>query len=113
VQEINLTKKEKRRIAHGLRFRSRLERRAPPAVAAPDEFRAFRVGRLQAEIEHVASVYRGPLDRTHPPEKVEEAPPPEPGTRVAPRNPRVGMEVCSFGDITELFSNEESNCLGE
>jgi hypothetical protein len=38
---------------------------------------------------------------------VEEAPPPEPGTRVAPRNPRIGMEVCSFDDITELFSNED------
>jgi hypothetical protein len=59
VQEINLTKKEKRRIAHGLRFGSRLERGAPPVVTALDEFRTFREGRLQAEIEHVASVYRG------------------------------------------------------
>lgn len=106
-EEINLTKKEKRRIAHGLRFGSRLERRAPPAVAAPDEFSAYREGRLQAEIEHVASVYRGPSDRTQPPEKVEEAPPPEPGTRVAPRNPRMGMDVGSFEDITELFSSED------
>jgi hypothetical protein len=47
------------------------------------------------------------LDRTHPPEKVEESPPPEPGTRVAPRNPRIGMEVCSFDDITDFFSNED------
>ncbi|TVU48466.1 hypothetical protein EJB05_08104 [Eragrostis curvula] len=105
-EEINLTKKDKRRIAHGLRFGSRLERRAPPAVAAPDEFSAYREGRLEAEIEHVASVYRGPMDRTPPPEKVEEAPPSEPGTRVAPRNPRMGMEVGSLEDITELFSSE-------
>jgi hypothetical protein len=107
VEEINLTKKEKRRIAHGLRFGSRLERRGPPAVAAPDEFRAYREGKLQAEIEHVASVYRGPLDRIQTPEKVEVVPPPEPGSRVAPRNPRMGMNVGSFDDISELFSSED------
>ncbi|KAL6648842.1 hypothetical protein ACP70R_013066 [Stipagrostis hirtigluma subsp. patula] len=104
-EEINLTKKDKRRIAHGLRFGSRLERRAPPAVAAPDEFRAYREGRLEAEIEHVRSVYTGPLERTHPPEVVKEPPPPEPGTRVAPRNPRMGMDVGSLEDIDELFSS--------
>ncbi|KAL6907408.1 hypothetical protein ACP4OV_002447 [Aristida adscensionis] len=106
-EEINLTKKDRRRIAHGLRFGSRLERRAPPAVAAPDEFRAYREGRLEAEFEHVRSVYTGPLERTHPPEKVEEPPPPEPGTRVAPRNPRMGMDVRSLEDIDELFSNRD------
>ncbi|PAN51709.1 hypothetical protein PAHAL_9G614200 [Panicum hallii] len=107
-EEINLTKKEKRRISHGLRFGSRLERRAPPAVVAPDEFRAYRKGTLQAESEHVANVYRGPLERTLPPaEKVEEPPPPEPGTRVAPKNPRMGIDVGSLEDISEFFSNRE------
>lgn len=105
-EEINLTKKEKRRIAHGLRFGSRLERRAPPAVAAPDEFRAYRKGMLSAERDHVAHVYRGPLERAHPPE-VEEPPPPEPGTRVAPRNPRMGMDVGSLEDIDEFFRSRE------
>ncbi|XP_062209786.1 ankyrin repeat domain-containing protein, chloroplastic-like isoform X2 [Phragmites australis] len=106
-EEINLTKKEKRHIAHGLRFGSRLERRAPPAVAAPDEFRAYREGRLEAEIGHVRSVYSGPLERTHLPEKLEEPLPPEPGTRVAPRNPRMGMAVGSLEDIAEFFSTRE------
>ncbi|KAJ1298909.1 hypothetical protein BS78_01G490000 [Paspalum vaginatum] len=106
-EEINLTKKEKRRIAHGLRFGSRLERRAPPAVAAPDEFRAYRKGMLGAEREHIADVYRGPLERALPLEKVENPPLPEPGTRVAPRNPRMGMDVGSLEDITEFFSSRE------
>jgi hypothetical protein len=106
-EEINLTKKEKRRIAHGMRFGSRLERRAPPAVTAPDEFRAYRKGTLQAEREHVADVYRGPLERALPPEKVEEPPPPEPGTRVAPKNPRMGMDGGSLEDIAEFFSSRE------
>ncbi|KAG0552910.1 hypothetical protein BDA96_01G548800 [Sorghum bicolor] len=105
-EEINLTKKEKRRIAHGLRFGSRLERRAPPAVAAPDEFRAYRKGMLSAEREHVAHVYRGPLERALPSE-VEEPPPPEPGTRVTPRNPRMGMDVGSLEDIDEFFRSRE------
>ncbi|OEL27198.1 Ankyrin repeat domain-containing protein, chloroplastic [Dichanthelium oligosanthes] len=106
-EEINLTKKEKRRISHGLRFGSRLERRAPPAVVAPDEFRAYRKGTLQSECEHVADVYRGPLERILPPEKVEETPPPEPGRRVAPRNPRMGMDVGGLEDISEFFSSRE------
>ncbi|KAK8446860.1 hypothetical protein SEVIR_9G553600v4 [Setaria viridis] len=106
-EEINLTKKEKRRIAHGMRFGSRLERRAPPALTAPGEFRAYRKGMLQAEREHVADVYRGPLERTLPPEKVEEPPPPEPGTRVAPKNPRMGMDGGSLEDIAEFFSSRE------
>jgi len=105
-EEINLTKKEKRRIAHGLRFGSRLERRAPPAIAAPDEFRAYRKGMLSAERDHIAYVYRGPLERAFLPE-VEEPPPPEPGTRVAPRNPRMGMDVGSLEDIDEFFRSRE------
>ncbi|CAN6314138.1 unnamed protein product [Urochloa humidicola] len=106
-EEINMTKKEKRRISYGLRFGSRLERRAPSAVAAPDEFRAYRKGTLRAEREHVADVYRGPLERTIPPEKLEEPPPPEPGTRVAPRNPRMGVDVGSLDDIAEFFNSQE------
>lgn len=107
-EEINLTKKDKRRIAHGLRFGSRLERRAPPAVAAPDEFRAYRKGMLSAEREHVSHVYRGPLERTPPPEVKEHPPPePEPGTRVAPRNPRMGMGVGTLDDIDEFFRSRE------
>lgn len=105
-EEINLTKKEKRRIAHGLRFGSRLERRAPPAVAAPDEFRAYRKGMLSAECDHVAHVYRGPMERALPPE-VEEPPPPKPGTRVAPRNPRMGIDIGSLEDIDEFFRSRE------
>ncbi|KAF8780524.1 hypothetical protein HU200_001652 [Digitaria exilis] len=106
-EEINLTKKDKRRISHGLRFGSRLERRAPPAVSAPDEFRAYRNGMLQAEREHVASVYRGPQEQTLPPEEVEEPLPPEPGTRVTPKNPRMGMDVGSLDDIADFFSSRE------
>nr|BAJ97994.1 predicted protein [Hordeum vulgare subsp. vulgare] len=107
VEEINLTKKEKRRIAHGLRFGSRLDRRVPSAVAAPDEYRAYREGRLDAELGQgardylesplesksraysevrldaepgrVARGYVEPLEeRSRAPEKVEAPPPPPP-----------------------------------
>ena len=133
VEEINLTKKEKRRIAHGLRFGSRLDRRVPSAVAAPDELRAYREGRLGAELPHdyveplgdksrarreavrldadPGHVYR---DYIEPPlgeksgvpetEMGEAPPPPDPATRVAPRNPRVAMDAGGLEDIAELFS---------
>ncbi|XP_047089368.1 ankyrin repeat domain-containing protein, chloroplastic-like [Lolium rigidum] len=132
VEEINLTKKEKRRIAHGLRFNSRLDRRAPSAVAAPDEYRAYREGRLDAELGHVARDYVEPLEeksrarrdtdpgrvyrdyieplgeRSRGTDMVVEAPPPpDPGTRVAPRNPRMAMARGGLEDIAELFSRSQ------
>ncbi|XP_047089369.1 ankyrin repeat domain-containing protein, chloroplastic-like [Lolium rigidum] len=132
VEEINLTKKEKRRIAHGLRFNSRLDRRVPSAVAAPDEYRAYREGRLDAELGHVARDYVEPLEdksrarrdtdpgrvyrdhidlpeeRSRGTDMVEEAPPPpDPGTRVAPRNPRMAMARGGLEDIAELFSSSQ------
>ncbi|KAM3316275.1 hypothetical protein ACQJBY_034417 [Aegilops geniculata] len=131
VEEINLTKKEKRRIAHGLRFGSRLDRRVPSAVAAPDEYRAYREGRLDAELGHGARDYLvSPLEsksraysevrldaepgRVEPleekpraPEKVEAPPPPPPGTRAAPRNPRAAMDSVSLEDIAELFNSSQ------
>lgn len=136
VEEINLTKKEKRRIAHGLRFGSRLDRRVPSAVAAPDEYRAYREGRLDAELGHVvrdyvepledksrayrerearlgaepghvARDYVEPLEKSRAPEMIEAPPPPEPGTRAAPRNPRMGLDVGGLEDIAELFSSKE------
>ncbi|XP_015691268.2 ankyrin repeat domain-containing protein, chloroplastic [Oryza brachyantha] len=107
AEEINMTKKEKRRIAHGLRFGSRLERRAPPAVAAPDEYRAYREGRLDADLGRVERDYAEPIERSTVPDRVEAPQPPVPGTRVAPRNPRMGMGARSLDDITELFSSTE------
>ncbi|XP_037437090.1 ankyrin repeat domain-containing protein, chloroplastic-like [Triticum dicoccoides] len=136
VEEINLTKKEKRRIAHGLRFGSRLDRRVPSAVAAPDEYRAYREGRLDAELGHgardylvsplesrsraysevrldaepgrVASNHVEPLEEMSlAPEKVEAPPPPPPGTRAAPRNPRTAMDSVSLEDIAELFNSSQ------
>ncbi|KAM0927307.1 hypothetical protein ACQ4PT_002959 [Festuca glaucescens] len=135
VEEINLTKKEKRRIAHGLRFNSRLDRRVPSAVAAPDEYRAYREGRLDAELGNVACDYVEPLEeksrasreatvdadpgrvyrdyieplkeKSRAPEMVEAPPPPDPGTRVAPRNPRLAMARGGLEDIAELFSSSE------
>ncbi|KAF7050972.1 hypothetical protein CFC21_059260 [Triticum aestivum] len=136
VEEINLTKKEKRRIAHGLRFGSRLDRRVPSAVAAPDEYRAYREGRLDAELGHgardylesplesksrahsevrldkepgrVASDHVGPLEeKPCAPEKVEATLPPPPGTRAAPRNPRTAMDSVSLEDIAELFNSSQ------
>jgi hypothetical protein len=131
VEEINLTKKEKRRIAHGLRFNSRLDRRVPSAVAAPDEYRAYREGRLDAELGHVARDYVEPLEdksrarrdtdpgrvyrdyieplgeRSRGTDMVEAPPPPDPGTRVAPRNPRMAMARAGLEDIAELFSSSD------
>ncbi|KAK1653157.1 hypothetical protein QYE76_070962 [Lolium multiflorum] len=131
VEEINLTKKEKRRIAHGLRFNSRLDRRVPSAVPAPDEYRAYREGRLDAELGHVARDYVEPLveksrarrdtdpgrvyrdyieplgERSRGTDMVEAPPPPDPGTRVAPRNPRMAMARGGLEDIAELFSSSQ------
>uniref|UniRef100_A0A0D9VP92 Uncharacterized protein n=1 Tax=Leersia perrieri TaxID=77586 RepID=A0A0D9VP92_9ORYZ len=107
AEEINMTKKEKRRIAHGLRFGSRLERRAPPAVAAPDEYRAYREGRLDSELGRVLRDRSEPIERYPVRDRVETPPPPEPGTRVPPRNPRLGLGARSLDDITELFSSTE------
>ncbi|CAM0870553.1 unnamed protein product [Alopecurus aequalis] len=133
VEEINLTKKEKRRIAHGLRFNSRLDRRVPSAVAAPDEYRAYKEGRLDAELlgrdyvkpledksrarreaarlgadpGHVYRDYLEPLGekKSRAPEMAEAPPSPDPAARVAPRNPRVAMDAGGLEDIAELFSS--------
>uniref|UniRef100_A0A0D3FDI1 Uncharacterized protein n=1 Tax=Oryza barthii TaxID=65489 RepID=A0A0D3FDI1_9ORYZ len=82
-------------------------RRKPAAVAAPDEYRAYREGRLDAELGRVARDYAEPIERSPVPDRVEAPPPPEPGARVAPRNPRLGLGVRSLDDITELFNSTE------
>ncbi|URD96175.1 Ankyrin repeat [Musa troglodytarum] len=100
VEEINMTKKEKRRISHELKFGSRMERRKKPPVPDMEEYRTYREMKL-AQLK--------PVVIDDPREFPQAAVPPEhkglPGGRVAPRNPRLGLDVGTLEDIREFFNS--------
>ncbi|CAD5176250.1 unnamed protein product [Musa acuminata subsp. malaccensis] len=100
VEEINMTKKEKRKISHELKFGSRMERRKKPPVPDMEEYRTYREMKL-AQLKPVV------LD--DPREFPQAAVPPEqkglPGGRVAPRNPRLGLDGGTLEDIREFFNS--------
>jgi hypothetical protein len=65
-------------------------------------------GRLGADPGLVYRGYVGPLEeRPRAPETVEVPPPPDPRTRMAPRNPRMAGAAGGLEDIVELFSSSE------
>ncbi|OAY84575.1 Ankyrin repeat domain-containing protein, chloroplastic [Ananas comosus] len=99
VEELNLTKKEKRKIAHQLKFGSRIERRKPPTVPDMAEYRTYREMNL-AQLKPVV------LD--DPKEFLAEKEvlgPPKAGGRVPPKNPRLGLDGGSLEDIADFFSS--------
>ncbi|WOK98831.1 ankyrin repeat domain-containing protein, chloroplastic [Canna indica] len=103
VEEINLTKKEKRKISHELKFGSRMERKKKTSVPDMEEYRARRETML-SRLKPVA------LDdpRGFPKEEaVVEPPGPEgsSGGRVAPRNPRLGLDGGKLEDIADFFNS--------
>lgn len=95
-----MTKKEKRRISHELKFGSRMERRKKPPVPDMEEYRTYREMKL-AQLKPVV------LD--DPREFPQAALPLEqkglPGGRVAPRNPRLGLDGGTLEDIREFFNS--------
>ncbi|PKA47771.1 Ankyrin repeat domain-containing protein, chloroplastic [Apostasia shenzhenica] len=101
VAQINLTKKEKRKIAHELRFGSRMEARRKSPLPDMEEYSAFRRMKL-SELKPVVLDNPMGFPREEVSSKLSEKPP---GGRVAPRNPRLGISRGSLDDITDFFNN--------
>ncbi|XP_039143433.1 LOW QUALITY PROTEIN: ankyrin repeat domain-containing protein, chloroplastic [Dioscorea cayenensis subsp. rotundata] len=99
--QLSLTKKEKRKIAHELKFGSKLERRLKSPLPDMEEYLAFKEMKL-AKLKPV--VLDNP-DSFPPEEKVVIRP--EPEGRVAPRNPRSWLGGGSFEDISDFFNSED------
>lgn len=108
VQEINLNKKEKRKISHELKFGSRMEQRKVSRVPDMEEYRTYREMKL-AQLKPV--VLDDPPGFLKEKEEVEVkvVEPPEPdglsSGRVVPRNPRLGLGGGTLDDITDFFNN--------
>ncbi|KAJ4802967.1 Ankyrin repeat protein [Rhynchospora pubera] len=102
VEEINMTKKERRKIAYELKFGTRVERRKPPPLPDIEEYRAYREMNLP---QFKPVVVDEP--KQFAPEKVEEMVPPEPGSRVAPKNPRLEIGGGTLDDISDFFGSRD------
>ncbi|KAJ3689764.1 hypothetical protein LUZ61_018928 [Rhynchospora tenuis] len=102
VEEINMTKKEKRKIAYELKFGSRVERRKPPPLPDIEEYRAYREMNLP---QFKPVVLDEP--KQFEPAKVEEMVLPEPGSRVVPKNPRLEIGGGTLDDISDFFGSRE------
>ncbi|KAG0497049.1 hypothetical protein HPP92_001740 [Vanilla planifolia] len=102
VEQINLTKKEKRKMAHQLRFGSRMERRKASHFPGMEEYLTFRDMKLSQ---------LNPVVLDNPKSfRVEVVPkkPEEPsGGRVVPRNPRLAVYGETLQDITEFLNSED------
>ncbi|KAJ6824279.1 putative ankyrin repeat domain-containing protein, chloroplastic [Iris pallida] len=108
VDEIRMTKKDKRKIAHQLRFGSKLERRKKSPTRDMEEYKAYRDLKL-SQLKPVVLDKPKNLPPSPPEEAEEEA---AAGSkewevvsvgRVAPRNPRLGLAGGSLEDISDLF----------
>ncbi|XP_078155605.1 ankyrin repeat protein [Carex rostrata] len=102
VEEINLTKKEKRKIAYDLQFGSRIERRKPVPLPDIEQYRAYREKKL-AQLKPMVP----DEPKEFAPEKIEVMVPPEPGSRVAPKNPRLEIEGGTLDDISGFFNSRK------
>ncbi|KAH7690107.1 Ankyrin repeat-containing domain-containing protein [Dioscorea alata] len=99
--QLSLTKKEKRKIAHELKFGSKLERRLKSPLPDMEEYLAFK----EMKMAKLKPVVLDNPDSFPPEEKVVD--PPEPEGRVAPRNPRSWLGGGSFEDISDFFNSED------
>ncbi|MQM22502.1 hypothetical protein Taro_055555 [Colocasia esculenta] len=102
VAEINLTKKEKRRIAQELKFGSRVERRKKLPVPDLEEYRSYRAMKL-SQLNPV--VLDNPRKFPPPPPPVEVDPPSD--GRVSPRNPRIAVGDASLEAISDFLNSDE------
>ncbi|XP_020574166.1 ankyrin repeat domain-containing protein, chloroplastic [Phalaenopsis equestris] len=101
VAEINLTKKEKRKMAHQLKFGSRLEARKKIPVPDKEEYLAYREMKLsQLNPVVLDSPKRFPREAV-----VLKDPSERSSGRVAPRNPRLGIREETMEDITDFFNS--------
>ncbi|KAG6492930.1 hypothetical protein ZIOFF_047901 [Zingiber officinale] len=105
VEEINLTKKEKRRISHELRFASRMDRRKKSPVPDREEYRAQR----EMMLARLKPVVLDDPPKFLTDKEAEAAEPPKleapPGTRATPRNPWLALKGETLEDITDLFNS--------
>ncbi|KAG6489777.1 hypothetical protein ZIOFF_051056 [Zingiber officinale] len=110
VEEINLTKKEKRRISHELRFASRMDRRKKSPVPDREEYQAQRemmLARLKPVVlDDPPKFLTDKESGAAEPPKLE-APP---GTRATPRNPWLALKGETLEDVTDFF-NSGNECL--
>ncbi|XP_042417132.1 ankyrin repeat domain-containing protein, chloroplastic-like [Zingiber officinale] len=105
VEEINLTKKEKRRISHELRFASRMDRRKKSPVPDREEYQAQRemmLARLKPVVlDDPPKFLTDKESGAAEPPKLE-APP---GTRATPRNPWLALKGETLEDVTDFFNS--------
>ena len=100
LEEINMTKKEKRKISLELKFGSRLERRKKLPVPDLEEYRAYREMKL-SQLKPLV------LDRPREfpaPGKDPVDHPVSSGRRVEPKNPRLGIQEEGLGLISDFFN---------
>uniref|UniRef100_A0A1D1ZJA1 Ankyrin repeat domain-containing protein, chloroplastic n=1 Tax=Anthurium amnicola TaxID=1678845 RepID=A0A1D1ZJA1_9ARAE len=101
VAEINLTKKEKRKIAQELKFGSRVERRKKLPIPDLEEYRSYRAMKL-SQLKPL--VLDNPRDFPPPPPEEVVAPS---GGRVTPRNPRLSVGDGSLELISDFFNSSD------
>lgn len=104
LEEINMTKKEKRKIAQELKFGSKLERRKKLPMPDLEEYRAYREMKL-SQLKPV--VLDTPRDLPPPPPPKEVGPPTPSGGRVPPKNPKLDIENESLDRISKFFSSPD------
>lgn len=104
LAEINLTKKEKRKISQELKFGSRVERRKKLPVPDLEEYRAYRAMKL-AQLKPV--VLDNPRKLPPPPPEEEDEEEVKIPSRVSPRNPRLAIGDASLEVISDFFNSSE------
>lgn len=101
VDEINLTKKERRKIAQEMEFGQRIQNKKRLRNVNLEEYLRFRNDKL-SEVKLKPLVLDKP---THFPSKDDDEGHPPENTRVEPRNPRWAVYGRGFDDITEFFNS--------
>lgn len=105
-EEINITKKERRRIAQQLEYGSRVEKKKLGLVPISQEdyssFKDTKLAQLRPLILDNPSSF--PVQEKAS-ESVEQKPKESTSSRVVPRNPRRAVYGGTFEDISEFFSS--------
>lgn len=116
---LNLSKKERRVIAHKMRFTSRVEagrrgRRLLPEGVGYREYREYRDAKMAAlrpvVLDEPEGGWRGEVEEGL--DGGEEEAGRLSGGRVEPRDPRVGVEKSSLEDIASFFNSARYNPPG-
>ncbi|XP_078442888.1 ankyrin repeat protein [Wolffia australiana] len=105
LEEINMSKKEKRKISWELKFGSKLERRKKLPLPDLEEYRAYRNQRL-SKIKPVVL----DMPREFPPPLLpKDVPdyPPSSGSRGEAKNPRLEIEDEGLDSISDFFNSPQ------